>query len=98
MAITLNKLAKKCEEIAIDSGKITPLSSPTVSLYDISAEWRSLVDASKYRSANIPEWSEREEEAAGVIIATITYLKRIGCEDIERLIKDKLEDAGRKTM
>jgi hypothetical protein len=98
MAITLNKIAKKCENIAIVSGRITPLSSPTVSLYDISRNWRSLVDASKYKSADIPEWSEREEEAAGVIIATITYLQRIGCRNIEQLIKDKFEDDRRKTL
>lgn len=91
-------MAVKCEQLAIVSGKITPLSSPTVSLYDISATWRSLVDATKFKSANIPEWSEQEEEAAGVIIATITYLQRIGCKDIEQLIKDKFEDDRRKTL
>lgn len=98
MAITLKKMAVKCEEMALMTGKITPESSPTVSLYDISTSWRSLCDATKFKSVNIPEWSEQEEDAAGVIIATITYLQRIGCSDIERLIKAKFDDDRRKAM
>lgn len=98
MAITLKKMAVKCEAVAIASGDITPLSSPTVSLYDISTHWRSLADATKFKSANLPQWSEREYEAAGVIIATMTYLQRIGCRDIEKLIKDRFSDDIRKAL
>lgn len=35
-------------------------------------------------------YSECEEEAADIIIASLTYLQRIGCRDIEQLIKDKI--------
>jgi hypothetical protein len=98
MAITLKKMAAKCEAAAIATGAITRMSSPTVSLYDISTHWRSLVDATKFKSAELPQWSEREVEAAGVIVATMVYLQRIGCQDIEQLIRDKCSDEERKAL
>ena len=96
MAITLNKSAIKCEEIAIASGRITPNSSPRPLLYDISRSWRELCDASCFRSDNPGPWSEREDSAAEVIISTITYLQRIGCKNIEQLIKDTIERHARQ--
>lgn len=89
--ITLNKLAKKCREIALNRKKVTVHSSHMGLAIGISVEWRELCLASKYRSEHLPHYSEREEEAADVIIATLTYLESIGCEDIEQLIKDKIE-------
>ena len=88
MAIPIKKFAKRCEEVAIANGDITALSSTNVSLYEISRQWRKLADATSYIS-NEP-WSEKEEAAAEVIIATLTYLQRIGCKDIERCIKQTL--------
>ena len=52
--------------------------------------------ASKYRSDNLPKYSEDEELAAEMIIYLVAYLKRFGCEDIEQLIKDKIEFDDRK--
>ena len=91
MAITLNKQAIRCEEIALAGGKITPLSSPRISLYDISRHWRGLLDATRFPSEDVPKWSEREAAAAEVLIATLTYLQRIGCRNIEQLLKDSIE-------
>ncbi len=91
MAITLNKQAIRCEEIAIASGKITPSSSARPLLYDISRSWRDLCDATGFKSDNPGPWSEREEQAAEVMVATITYLQRIGCKNIERLLLDTIE-------
>lgn len=88
MAIPLRKFAKRCEEVAIANDNISVLSS-TVSLYDISRQWRELADATSFIS-NAP-WSEKEEGAAEVIIAALTYLQRIGCKDIEKCLKDTLE-------
>ena len=65
--------------------------SPKAVVLAISSEWRELAEAGKERSNHIPSWSEREEEAADVIIATLTYLEKIGCNDIEQLLKDKVE-------
>ena len=89
--ITLNTLAKKCFEIALKRKKIVETTSPKAVVLAISSEWRELAEAGKERSTHIPSWSEREEEAADVIIATLTYLERIGCKNIEQLLKDKVE-------
>lgn len=98
MAIPLKKFAALCEEVALANGKITPLSSPTVSLHDISREWRELCKATAFKSPNLKEWSEKEEGAAEVIIAALTYLQRIGCKDIEKLLRDTLEQHRRQTL
>lgn len=90
MAITLNKHAIRCVKIALAKGIITPTSSARTSLYDISRHWRRLTEATKC-VGNSGEWSEREEEAARVIISTLTYLQRVGCIDIEQLLKDTIE-------
>lgn len=95
MAITLNKYAVRCEEIAIETGRITPESSPRPLLYDISRDWRELLDATPFISGQGP-WSEREAAAGGVIISAVTYLQRIGCKNIEQLLRDTMElRAGR---
>lgn len=91
MAIPLKKFAEQCEEVAIANGKITPSSSPNMSMYDISREWRALCKTTSFKSLNLPNWSEKEEGAAEVIIAALTYLERIGCKDIEKLLRDTLE-------
>ena len=86
--ITLNKLAVKCREIALQRHKITRNSSHKG--LGISQEWRELFNATDDPSGHISGYSEREEEAADVIIAAMTYLQSIGCKDIEQLIKDKI--------
>ena len=62
----------------------------------IEVVWRKFDIASKYRSDNLPKYSEDEELAAEMIIYLVAYLKRFGCEDIEQLIKDKIEFDDRK--
>lgn len=98
MALPLKKFAAQCEEVAIANGKITPLSSPSVSLHDISREWRVLHKATAFKSLNLPDWSEKEEGAADVIIAALTYLQRIGCKDIEKLLRETLEHHRRQEL
>ena len=63
----------------------------------IEAVWRKFDIASKYGSDNLPKYSEDEELAAEMIIYLVAYLKRFGCEDIEQLIKDKIEFDDRKS-
>lgn len=98
MAIPLKKFAVQCEEVAIANGTITPLSSPTTSLYDISRKWRELCNATTFKSLGLDGWSKKEEGAAEVIIAALTYLQRIGCKDIERLLREALEHQRRQTL
>lgn len=88
--ITLNKLAKRCLRIAIRRKKLGRDSSPHAIVVAISCEWRGLCKASEYRSNNIPKYSEQEEAAADVIIEAITYLEKIGCRNIDQLLKDKV--------
>lgn len=95
MAIPLNKSAIRCEEIAIAGGRITPNSSARPLLYDISRNWRKLLDATSFKSDNPGPWSEREEAASEVMISTMTYLQRIGCKNIEQLLKDTIERHAR---
>lgn len=98
MAIPLKKFAAQCEDVAIAKGKITPSSSSSVSLHDISREWRALHKATAFKSSNLQDWSEKEEGAAEVIIAALTYLQRIGCKDIEKLLQETLEQHRRQTL
>lgn len=91
MAITLNKYAVICEQIALAGGKITENSSARPLLYDISRNWRSLLDSTGFSSGNPEKWSEREEAACEVMISAMTYLQRIGCRNIEQLLKDMIE-------
>lgn len=95
MAITLNKCAIRCEEIAIAGGKITNNSSARPLLYDISRNWRTLLDATNFKSG-LGEWSEKEAAAGEVLISTLTYLQRIGCKNIEKLLKDIIERHARQ--
>lgn len=95
--ITLNKLAVKCREIALRRHKITRDSSHKGLAIGISMEWRELVNASDDPSKHISDYSEREEEAADIIIAAMTYLQSIGCKDIEQLIKDKISFNEKRT-
>lgn len=88
MAITLNKIAIRCEREALANGKITADSSARPFLYDISRNWRKLLDSTNYKDG---EWTEKERAASAVILSAITYLQRLGCKDIERLLKDTLE-------
>lgn len=96
MAITLNKYAIRCEEIAVAGGKITTNSSARPLLYDISRHWRVLLDATDFPSGNPGQWSEKEEAASEVIISAVTYLQRIGCKNIEQLLKDTIERLARQ--
>lgn len=88
MAITLNKLAVRCENDAIGCGRITGESSPRMSLYDISVRWRTLMDATAFRHPDFPKYSEKEVEGARVLLSTLAYLRRVGCANIEQLLRD----------
>lgn len=96
MAITLNKLAKLCEKMALEQGIITEQSSPQVLLYDISRCWRRLLDATNFQSLELKEWSEKEDIVAELIVSAVTYLQRIKCDNIEKLLKDKIKQLHEK--
>lgn len=96
MAIPLRKFAAQCVQVAIEGGKITETSSPRVSIYEISRKWRALCDATNFNSQSVKNWSEKEVAAAEVIIASLTFLERIGCKNVEQLLKQTLEQEAAK--
>lgn len=55
---------------------MTETTSPKAVVLAISSEWRELAEAGKERSNHIPSWSEREEEAADVIMLRLPILRR----------------------
>lgn len=93
MAITLNK--KTVPDIvknARTAGLITPETSPTAAMYQISRHWRELFQkATRHRSDTLPGWSEKEHAAAKVITSALLFLAMEGCRDIEQLIKDTVK-------
>ena len=88
--ITLNRFAQRCLNIMRKRFKMNEHSPRKAFSIRIEAVWR------KFRSDNLPKYSEDEELAAEMIIYLVAYLKRFGCEDIEQLIKDKIEFDDRK--
>lgn len=96
MAIPLKKFAAQCVQAAIEGGKITEASSPQVSLYDISRRWRELNNATGFQSLSVTGWSEKEVAAARIVIASLTYLERIGCKNVEQLLREALEHDSAK--
>lgn len=80
------------------NGKLTPLSSPSVSLLEISRLWRILCRATTYPNHDTQGWSEKEVATADVVIAALTHLQRIGCTDIEKLLRDTLERHRRQAL
>ena len=64
----------------------------------IEAVWRKFDIASKYRSDNLPKYSEDEELADRDDNLPCCLFKKIWLlEDIEQLIKDKIEFDDRKS-
>lgn len=96
MAKKLNKFAAFCEKKAIAGGKITENSSARPLLYDISRHWRALLNATRCQSVTAGTWTEKEEEAGEIVISALTYLRRIGCKDIEQLLNDTVDRYERK--
>lgn len=95
MAIKLNKYAIRCEEIALASGRITPHSSAQPILYDISRNWRRSLEATRFQ-ADGARWTEKEAVVGEIILSALAYLQRIGCKNIEQLLKDTIEQHARQ--
>lgn len=89
--ITLNRFAQRCLNIMMKRFRMNEHSSRKAFSIRIEAVWRRFDIASKYRSDNLPKYSEDEELAAEMIIYLVAYLKRFDCKDIEQLIRDKIE-------
>lgn len=85
-AVNLNLAAQQAYKSAVARGaKVIPV----LQLEKIKEELRELCCASLNRSIHIP-YTEQQEEAADVIISTLTLLHGQGI-DINKLIDDKME-------
>lgn len=87
--MSLNYMAKKALETATKRGKVDSRTTDTEQIAAIRAELAELADATENKSLHLPCFTEQEEEAADVIIATLTYLARKNV-DVDLLLISKM--------
>lgn len=85
--ITLNRFAQRCLNIMRKRFKMNEHSSRKAFSIRIEAVWRKFDIASKYRSDNLPKYSEDEELAAEMIIYLVAYLKSLVVRTLNSLSK-----------
>ena len=92
MALTLNKkILPDIVAKAYASGLITPESSSTVAVYQISYYWRELFQkATRHRDDILPQWNEKEVAAAKIITSALLFLAMEECRNVEQLITDTI--------
>lgn len=91
MAIPMGKLIRRCLKAAVANGKINSFTSYRPFLYDVSRNWRKQLDATKYKSAENPKYTERQIAGIDVVISELICLQRDGCENLEQLFVDRLK-------
>lgn len=87
--MSLNYMAKKALETATKRGKVDSRTTDMEQIQAIRAELAELADATENKSLHLPCFTEQEEEAADVIIATLTYLARKNV-DVDLLLIAKM--------
>lgn len=87
--LSFNYIAKKALETAIKRGKVDSRTTDIEQIAAIRAELAELADATEKKSLHLPCFTEQEEEAADVIIATLTYLARKNA-DVDLLLIAKM--------
>lgn len=96
-AVNLNLAAREAWETAVNRGKIKGVGRVIAPLQiaKIKEEVRELFEASNNKSIHIP-YTEQQEEAADVIISTLTLLHGQGI-DINALLEAKMNYNARRT-
>ena len=89
-SLDLTLAAKLCWEIAFNRGKINNYTSDLMQFKAIKDELNELKTASLNPSIHIEGFSEQEEEAADVIISTLTFLHKKGT-NVNNLLQKKIE-------
>lgn len=87
---TINNLAREAYNNAIRRCKITPEDSHEIIYIGINQELNEFCNATDNPSEHLPQYTERQEELADVLICCLTELHREGV-DIEKIIKEKIE-------
>lgn len=92
MALTINrKILSEILSGALVTGLITPETSSTMALYQVSRYWReAFKTATRYKSDSLPQWNEKEVAVAKVIIFALLFLAMERCRDVEQLITDAI--------
>ena len=86
--INMNMAAREAYNCAVERGKIGKYNSALMQIGKIKEELNELMNASNNKSIHI-NYTEQQEEAADVIISTLTLLHGQGI-DINKLIRDKM--------
>lgn len=88
--LNLNLAATQAFDTAKKRGKVSNNTTDQMQITAIKGEVNELFNASYNPSIHLAEYTEQMEEAADVIIATLTLLSRKNI-DINRLIQQKME-------
>lgn len=86
----INNLAREAYCNALKRGKITREDSHEIIYIGINKELNEFCDATDNPSEHLPQYTERQEELADVLICCLTELHREGV-DVEEIIKAKIE-------
>ena len=85
----INNLAREAYNNAIRRGKITPEDSHEIIYIGINQELNEFCDATNEPSEHLPQYTQRQEELADVLICCLTELHREGV-DVEEIVTDKI--------
>ena len=89
--VNLNLVARQSFDTAKKRGKINNYTSDIMQLDAIKAELNELRSASTNPSIHLEGYTEQEEEAADVIISTLTFLSMKGVSNINKLLMKKMK-------
>lgn len=84
--IVLNNFAEKCVDVCLKSKRVS--HHFRAFLYQASAHINIIYDMTKWADARLPQWSEYEVACADAILWLMAFLKREGCKNIDKLLKD----------
>lgn len=86
---TINNLAREAYYNALKRGKTTPEDTQEIVYLGILAELNEFCDATDNPSEHLPQYTEKQEELADVLICCLTELHREGV-NVEEIITTKI--------
>lgn len=95
LVMELNNLAKRALDCAYKRKKLSRLNSVkdlcNYQMFAMALEIQEFGEATgrEIPSPHLPDYSEKQEEAADIIISTMVYLYLTGV-DVDKLIEDKM--------
>lgn len=89
--IKLNKLAQQVCKRFYYSNTFGRNETSVARLYRIKRNWGRLADATQDKHHDLSQFTNEEVAAADVIISTMRYLIENGRNDVEELLRKRLE-------